>query len=135
MTQTIYSIYQNQNLQPGIVEIINMYDGRYYSIAIDGQIIAKTQKESYEKTVLKRSFIKKCSKISGVDENNLIFVHIDFEEFGDTNMTDYDANDFDEYSEFTDFFNQNPNIKFVWATYSPFVKILATGIDNLDKII
>ena len=132
--QTVYSIYKNTNPQPGLVEIINMYDNRYFSIAIDGQIIRTTYKESYEATVLKRAFIKECVKISGVDEDNLQFVYIDWESFGEENLVNYDANDYDEYQNMIDVFSIHPNVQFKWRDkYREFVKVLATGIDELEE--
>lgn len=132
--QTVYSIYKNTNPQPGLVEIINMYDNRYFSIAIDGQIIRTTYKESYESTVLKRAFIKECVKISGVDEDNLQFVYIDWESFGEENLVNYDANDYDEYQNMIDVFSIHPNIQFKWRDkYRQFVEVLATGIDELEE--
>lgn len=132
--QTVYSIYKNTNPQPGLGEIINMYDNRYFSIAIDGQIIRTTYKESYESTVLKRAFIKECVKISGVDEDNLQFVYIDWESFGEENLVNYDANDYDEYQNMIDVFSIHPNVQFKWRDkYREFVKVLATGIDELEE--
>lgn len=135
MTQTVYSIYTNTPPQPGVVEILNMYDNRYFSIAIDGQIISTTYKESYESTVLKRSFIKKCVKISGVNEDKLQFVYIDWESFFEENFIDnYDANDYDEYSSIIHAFASNPNTQFQWKTqYIKFVEVLAIGINELEK--
>lgn len=136
MTQTIYSIYKNEESKPGLVEIINMYGGNYYSIAIDGEIIRTTYKESYESTVLKRAFIKECVKASGVDEDNLRFVYINWEEFGNTNLSNYDANDYEEYENILEVFSNNPTTQFQWKDkYSVFVKELATGIDELEQII
>lgn len=136
MTQTVYSIYLKSQPNPGVVEIINLYDNRYFSLAIDGQIIATTEKQSYESTVLKRSFIKNCVKISGVDEDNLQFVYINWEDFCETNGYDYDANNYDEYESIIEALLQNPNQNFLWRDkYSQFIKVLAVGIDNLENIL
>lgn len=136
MNQTIHSIYSKSQPQPGVVEIINLYDNRYFALSIDGQIIATTSKESYESTVLKRSFIKQCVKISGVDEDSLQFIYIDWEEFCEANISHYDANDYEEYDNFIQVFLQNPNQNFQWSSkYFQFVKILAVGISNLEQII
>lgn len=129
---TIYSIYKKQPVPKGLVEIINLYENKYFHIAIDGVIIESTHKESFESTVLKRSFIEKCVKHSGVSENDLFFVIIDWIDLGDENIPDYDANDFEEYDQFIDFLTQNPNVK--WRNkWGSFVKEFATGVNELEK--
>lgn len=130
--KTIYSVYKNEPIPKGLVEIINTYDNRYHEIAIDGEIIDSTYKQGFEQTVLKRSFIKECVKKSGVSEDELQFVIINWENLADTIVPDYDANDFGNYQDFIDFLDQNPSIQ--WTDkYGSFVKELALGVKQLEK--
>lgn len=129
MPNTIYNtVFPKKKISAGLVEFINVYDYRYYMIAVDGVIIDQTHKDDYSKTALKKKFIKECCKASGVDEANLQFVEIEWEDFADKITSDYDANDFMNYQAFVDFLNQH-KMSEECITY------LAKGVDDLqDKI-
>ena len=132
---TIYSIYKNQPASKGVVEIINLYDHRYFEIAIDGFIIESLYKRSFESTVVKPSFIKQCVEHSGVSEDKLLFVIVEWMDLGDENMPDYDANDCNEYDQFIDLLTATPNIKWKNKLGRSFVKEFATGIEQLEKLV
>lgn len=125
---TIYNLsFPTNPIHKGLVEIIDTYDNNYYVLAIDGQVIETTYKQSYEKAVLKRSFIKQCCEISGLNEEELSFVFINWEQFGDDNTPDYDCNDYlDDYHPYMNCITH----------YGPlpakYIEFLATGITELE---
>jgi hypothetical protein len=90
--ERVYNLkYPEKSVEKGLVEIVNTWGQIYYSLFVDGKYITYTHKESYEKEVIKRSFIKNAVKLSGVDEENLTFVIIDAHDFMGQDK-DYDAN-------------------------------------------
>lgn len=97
---TIYNfLYQNEPIEKGVIEIIQRYDGNYYDIALDGVMVEDMYKEDYTPTILSRKFIKKCCKITGKTENELVFAMYNFYWFGERHVTDFDTNDYESYEE------------------------------------
>lgn len=87
--QRVYNLrYPEKAIQKGLVEMVDLFNGRFYSLFVDGQFITYTHEKSFETEVLKRSFIKQALKISGVTEEELHFVIV--------NVHDFMGND-DEY--------------------------------------
>lgn len=115
----------------GLVEIVNLYDNNYFSIFIDKTEVAQTYKESFPKTVIKRSFIKECVQKSGVPETALQFVYIDFETYARNAVSaNYDCNDFlGDYQAMEDFIAIHGKIK------SREISYLAKGIEALEVAI
>lgn len=129
--QTIYNYcHPEKEITKGLIEIINLYEHNYYILALDGKVIEEIYKDSFETTVLKRSFINPCCKKAGVLENELHFVKIDWHNFASQVIDDYDANDFfGSYKGFINFLDEHGNI---WENC---VKHIAKGINELEEYI
>ncbi len=123
---TVYSLQSKKPLK-GLVEIFHTHDEGYYAVALDGQMLLDIHKnDSVASSVMSRSFMKECKKISGIDEDKLHFVFIDWFDFAQVLDENYDANDFDEYPAYLDFVasNGSPNTKHV--------KYLGQGIEKVE---
>lgn len=131
---TLYSLLNPNEALPtqGIVEIIQLYDGPYSLISVDGQIISWQQKEEWEPEILKRKTIKAIAKVAKVVENQLLFVHVGLYFIL---FNDFDANDywFEEdayinmYDKLKDYLDNGGTVK-------PYhVKVLAQGVDELEE--
>lgn len=129
VTTIFNTINPTKSVKKGLVEIIDVHDSNYYVIALDGKIIEMTYKQSYEQTVLKRSFIKQCTIVSDVDEESLVFVLIDwYDLFCAEN--DYDANDYlQDYSAFIE------KLKDSQVNAADAIEFVACGITELEDTI
>jgi hypothetical protein len=113
----------------GIVDVVNVYDFRYFNIYLDGELIDEIRKDEPWKTILKRSFIKECVTKSGVDEEQLKFVLFDLYDFGEDLEPHYDANDYDNYADILNLIKKHPGAK---GKYRPYAEIFAIGITELE---
>jgi hypothetical protein len=82
----------------GKIVIVNMYDNRYWNIFLDGELVASPHKEDFTEYVLKQSYRQEWAEQSGVKASELTYSLIDLYEYEDS-ITDYDANDFEEYQD------------------------------------
>lgn len=104
---TIYNtIYPENPIKNGIIEIINLYDYYYHLLVVDGEIIDELG-EDYKEVVVTPSFIKKMMKKSGVDSSQLYLLYYDFEKFAHQVLPvgTYDANDYN-YAKIFNLCNQ-----------------------------
>lgn len=130
--QTIFDLF-NSNIQlpsKGIVDIVDIHDGNYFNIFLDGELIDTVYKNSWGTTVLKRSFIQKCVKKSGVDAENLRFILVDLYLFGETQTPDYDSNDYGSYSAIISLIKKYPHAP--KPRYGNYVELIATGVTELE---
>lgn len=84
--------------QKGQIVIVNLYDNRYWNIFLDGVLVDSPHKESFTDYVLRKSYRKEWAKIAGVKETELKYSLIDLYAH-EAVISDYDANDFDEYQD------------------------------------
>lgn len=85
----------------GLVEIIDVHGGSYFHIYVDGHLADSIYKDGFEATVLSRRFIKSAVKLSGVKEEQLCFVRVDWYIHGFNAMKGaYDANNFNAYPSY-----------------------------------
>lgn len=87
----------------GHVEIVNVYDNRYWNIFVDGVLVFETHKEAFNDYIFKRTHRQEIAKVAGVDAEDLIYsiydtFESDLEETGA--VPDYDANDYTDYAIF-----------------------------------
>ena len=113
----------------GIVEIVSYYDASYNGIYIDGELITTTE-DGFITELISRKVIKQCVAHSGVSDDALVFMYVDFESYGRKVLTDYDANDYlGDYAA----------TLAVVQTHGPIpsqggrVQCIATGIDALEE--
>ena len=92
--------------QKGKIVIVNLYDNRYWNIFLDGDLVASPHKESFTDYILRKSYRKEWAKIAGVKESELKYSLIDLYAH-EAVISDYDANDFDEYQYVVDCCNKN----------------------------
>lgn len=118
------------DVNPGLIEIFSIYENNYNSIFLDGKHIQYLYKEDYKTTIITRSFIKKCVKQSGTNEDNLHFVHYNLYSFGKEVLgQDYEANDYiSNYAAFKSLVEKD-----VKKFKKSYFRDLAHGIENLEK--
>lgn len=138
MTMTrLYSSLLGQHspsTAPGLVETVQTYEGYVTLIFVDGQLVESLYKQEFEPTLLKRSFIQKACSISGVDEDSLRFVFIDWHAYGLRCAKQagafYDANEYEDYASLLNAFQ-------AWGRSSaqPFeARSLGVGIRDLEAM-
>lgn len=124
---TVYNLHFTP-VEKGLVEIMDVYGGSYFAIAVDGQIIENIFKESFEPTVLKRKFIKKCCEVSGQTEDKLVFVLVDW--YGAAVDDNYDSNEYlDDYQNYLNHISQNGLLQ------TTDFRLLAVGVEQLEEVL
>ena len=96
----------------GQLVIVNLYDNRYWNIFLDGDLVASPHKEVFTDYVFRKSYRKEWAKIAGIKESELRYSLIDLYEH-EAVISDYDANNFDEYQDVLDCCATN-NIDYVF---------------------
>lgn len=131
---TIYSLLNPNKTLPtqGIVEVLQLYDGPYSLISVDGEIISWQQKEEWEPEILKRRTIKAAVKASKVGEDDLLFVHVHLYHIL---PEEFDANDYwFEDDAYQQMYQEVQNYLAQGGTFKPYnVQVLAKGIDELEE--
>jgi hypothetical protein len=134
---TIYNfIFKDEPVEKGVVEIIQSYDGHYYDIALDGEIVEDIYKKSYIPTLLSRKFIKECCKASGKTEDELVFVMYDFYYFGDDHDPSgcFDTNDYGTYEAQLDLIKKHVVDEKSLANFkSKYVDYRYFGIEQIEE--
>lgn len=98
MKKTIYEILTNEKV-PNIVEIIDVHGGTYFVIALNGKIMYFNN--DFTLSYLDKKFINKCKQY--FKSEDILFVHIKWYDFAQSNSNFYDANDFLSYEDFINF--------------------------------
>lgn len=76
---SIYNIIRNNNNR-GIVELINIKEGEYFSLGFDGLLVnVINPSQNIFTEILKPNFLKKIKNMSGIDFKDLTFVKIEWE--------------------------------------------------------
>lgn len=103
---TIYTMVAGHT-DPNVIEIFNVYDGRYFYVAVNGEIVHFYAKTDI-KALMSRSLEKKLAKQLSAPSERWHFVYYDWETYADL-MTPgyYDANDFESYAQFDAFATQH----------------------------
>lgn len=113
-------------MNKGHVEIVAVYDRRYWNFYVDGVYTPGTYKGCFTEDIFRSDVRKHLAKMAGVKPQDLRFtVYSQFEDQMAAHRPDYDANDYDDYSAF-----QN-----AVQTYgiTPDAKAIKVDLETLEK--
>lgn len=101
---TVYEMIYG-SFEPALIEIFDVYDGRYFYIAVNGRVVDFHRKTPMASVIFKRSIEKTiAAEIPFIEPSQWHFVGYRWQEYGDDlevrGFLNYDANDFEEYDHF-----------------------------------
>lgn len=88
-------------MNKGHVEIVAVYDCRYWNFYVDGVYTPGTYKGYFTEDIFRSGVRKELAEMAGVKPEDLRFtVYTEFENQMSAHVPDYDGNDYEDYSAF-----------------------------------